>query len=94
MRLSSRHHGILMDKQETQTRSSQTRTFLRSRQSLSTFQSLCATDEDVVDGDVDQLDDVTDKAHDEDYSQSISMPCPDVEQSDAGVGARSWLFVV
>lgn len=61
--LSSLH---LAEKQETQIHPFQTRTFLHPRQMLSNSRQLCATDEDVVNGDVNQLDDVADEAHDED----------------------------
>lgn len=39
------------------------------------LRNLCASDENVVDGDVDQLDDVTDEAHDQDYChKDVSQP--------------------
>lgn len=34
---------------------------------------LCATNEDVVEGDVDQLDDVSDKTHDQDWEEEVSI---------------------
>lgn len=42
---------------------------------------LCATNEDVVKGDVDQLDDISDETHDQDWNEDVSISFPYVARS-------------